>query len=194
MGQVPPLQCKNIYRYRPRVMSNERVIRLVESAIEWEEGPRSSQIRYADILHVRLGYRPGNLANNRFIAEIWAKDGTKLEIASISARTMFDSQNLGSQFRIFIAELHRRIAKVSTSCRFEGGLPSWRWWPAVFVAVVTIAAAFYLISRALFMGELIFTALLICLSAFLMWQMGGIVLRNRPREYSPLAIPAILLP
>jgi len=194
MGKMAPLQSKNIYRYRPRVMSNERVFALLDRAIEWEEGRRSGQILYADISRIRLGYRPGNLANNRFVAEIWAKDGTKLEIASLSARTMFDSENLGPQFRIFIAELHRRIADVSTSCHFEGGLPAWRWWPAAIVAVVTISAALYLIGRALVMGELMLTALMICLGAFLMWQMGGTVLRNRPRKYSPLLIPAILLP
>src|ERR1700676_4066471 len=131
------------YRYRPRMVGGDFAFRLEPDALAWELGRRNGRVAYRNIARLRLGYRPTNLAGSRFIAEIWSREGAKLEIASISQRSLFDYQNLATEYRAFVVELARRIAASGGQCRCDAGFPPWRWWPALFVAVATLIAAIY---------------------------------------------------
>ncbi|HLL28358.1 MAG TPA: hypothetical protein VKT73_12015 [Xanthobacteraceae bacterium] len=182
------------YRYRPRLVGGEFVFRLTADALEWEIGRRSGRIPYREIARVRLGYRPTNLAGGRFIAEVWPRQGTKIEIASITQRSLFDFQNQAPLYRPFVAELIRRITVAGAACRFDAGFPYWRWWPALFVAVVTPAAALFVAARALIEGEYALSATIIFLGLIFLWQVGPMIMRNRPRAYDPHSIPADALP
>src|SRR5882724_9656870 len=92
------------YRYRPRMMGGDFVFRLEPDAMAWELGRRNGRLAYRDIARLRLGYRPANLAGSRFIAEIWSRQGMKLEIASVTQRSLFDYQNLAAEHRVYVVE------------------------------------------------------------------------------------------
>jgi hypothetical protein len=182
------------YRYRPRMMGGDFVFRLEPDALAWELGRRNGRLTYRDIARLRLGYRPTNLAGSRFIAEIWSREGAKLEIASISQRSLFDYQNLAAEYRAFIIELARRIAASGAACRCDAGFPPWRWWPALFVAVATLTAAIYVSVQALIAGAITAGAVIAALGLFFLWQIGSMVVRNRPRTYDPNSPPGDVLP
>ena len=169
--------------------SRELVLRLA-----WELGRRNGRLAYRDIARLRLGYRPANLAGSRFIAESWSRAGMKMEIASISQRSLFDYQNLAPEYRAFIIELARRIAASGGKCRCDAGFPPWRWWPALFVAVATLTAAIYVSVRALIAGAVTASAVIAALGLFFLWQIGSMVVRNRPRTYDPNSPPGDVLP
>src|SRR5262249_14501805 len=133
------------YRFRPRVMAGDFVFRLEPDTLAWEIGQRRGRTPYRDFARMRLGYRPTNLSGSRFITELWTRDGTKLEIASISQRALFDYQNLAAEYRAFITALGGKLAAASADCRCDAGFPPWRWWPALMVAIMTVAAAAYVI-------------------------------------------------
>jgi hypothetical protein len=182
------------YRYRPRMVGGDFTFRLEPDALAWELGRRNGRLAYRDIARLRLGYRPANLAGSRFIAEIWSREGMKMEIASISQRSLFDYQNLAAEYRAFIIELARRIAASGGKCRCDAGFPPWRWWPALFVAVATLTAAIYVSVRALIAGAVTASAVIAALGLFFLWQIGSMVVRNRPRTYDPNSPPGDVLP
>jgi hypothetical protein len=182
------------YRYRPRMIGGDFSFRLEPDALAWELGRRNGRLAYRDIARLRLGYRPANLAGSRFIAEIWSREGMKMEIASISQRSLFDYQNLAAEYRAFIIELARRIAVSGGKCRCDAGFPPWRWWPALFVAVATLTAAIYVSVRALIAGAVTAGAVIAALGLFFLWQIGSMVVRNRPRTYDPNSPPGDVLP
>ena len=189
-----PASSELTYRYRPRMIGGDFAFRLEPDALAWELGRRNGRLAYRDIARLRLGYRPANLAGSRFIAEIWSRAGMKMEIASISQRSLFDYQNLAPEYRAFIIKLARRIAASGGKCRCDAGFPPWRWWPALFVAVATLTAAIYVSVRALIAGAVTAGAVIAALGLFFLWQIGSMVVRNRPRTYDPNSPPGDVLP
>jgi hypothetical protein len=189
-----PASSNLTYRYRPRMVGGDFAFRLDPDALAWELGRRNGRLAYRDIARLRLGYRPANLGGNRFIAEIWSRAGAKLEIASISQRSLFDYQNLATEYRAFIVELARRIAASGGQCRCDAGFPPWRWWPALFVAVATLIAAIYVSVQALIAGGVTAGAVIAVLGLFFLWQIGSMIVRNRPRSYDPNSPPGDVLP
>jgi len=182
------------YVYRPRMMSADYAFRLAPQTLKWDIGRRSGEIYYRDIARVRYGYSPGNLASSRFVTEVWSRDGLKLLIVSVSARSLFDFENRGRVYRDFVTELSRRIAAADTGCSFEAGFPNWRWWPATIAGITALLATIYLCARALLSGELAMAAALAAFGLFFCWQVGSMIIRNRPRIFVPPAIPQDVLP
>lgn len=182
------------YAYRPRMMGADYSFQLSPQALEWDIGRRAGKISYRDIARVRLGFSPSNFAANRFVTEIWSREGLKLLIASVSAKSLFDFENRGPAYRHFVEELSRKVAASGAHCRFEAGFPSWRWWPAVIVGVTAVLAALYLCIRVLLMGELAIAAILAALGLFFCWQIGSMILRNRPRVFAPPDFPKSIMP
>ena len=191
---IDPAAGETSYRFRPRMMGAEFAFRLDPDVLAWDLGRRNGRIAYRDIERLRLCYRPANLAGSRFIAEIWSRQGVKFEIASITQRSVFDFQNLATEYRVFIVELARRIAASGGTCRFEAGFPPWRWWPAFFVAALTLVAALYISLRTLIAGEAVAGVVIALFTLVFVWQIGSMIVRNRPRIYDPNAVPGDVLP
>ena len=183
-----------LYQFRPSMMGAEYTFRLAPDALEWDIGRRNGRIAYRNFVRVRLGFRPANLAGSRFTAEIWSREGLKLLISSVSARSIFDFENRGPAYRAFVMELCQRIAAAGAGCRFDAGFPHWRWWPAMVVSLAVLAALLYLWAKMLLAGELAIGAALIAFALFFLWQIGSMIVRNRPHIYSPTAIPNHVLP
>lgn len=183
-----------VYAYKPRLMGPAFEYRLAQDGLDWQIGPRSGRVSYPMIRHVRLGYKPTSLATSRFIAEIWPANGQKLSLASTSARSMVDVTENRDEYRRFIEELHRRIAAARGACTFDAGFPAWRWWPALVVGIATALAVFYIVFQGFRSGQMVVAGVIALVSAWFLWQIWSIVMRNRPRTYTPDAIPQDVLP
>lgn len=182
------------YRFRPRLIGADFTFRLEGDALAWDTGRLRGRTAYRDFVRMRLGYRPTNLSGSRFVTELWARDGTKLAIASISQRALFDYQNLAAEYRAFVPRLGGKIAAAGGDCRCEAGFPPWRWWPALAVAVATMIAAIYLLIQALLLGQDQLAVMVAAIGILFLWQIGKLVLRNRPRRFDPSMIPRAVLP
>ncbi len=182
------------YAYRPRMVGAGFWFRLGPHSLEWNLGGYPGQTPYPMIAMVRLGFRPSNFGNRRFIAEIWPQKGAKLEIASASDKSVVSMEDQGREYRAFIMELHRRIAESRGNCRFEAGFAAWRWWPMVAVTVTTTIALIYVLATTLPTGDLGAAALIFGFMLLFGWQMWPLVYRNRPERYAPDSIPERVLP
>jgi len=183
-----------VYSFRPRLIGAAAAFRLGSDALEWEMGGRSGRVAYPMIGRVRLGFRPTTFMARNYTAEIFPRAGGRLQIASVSARSMFDNADQRAGFRAFVIELHRRIGRAGRECRFEAGMAAWRWWPAVVITAAMLVAALWVAGRALLGTQFATGLLLLAVGAAFVWQMGIMLLRNRPRTYSGEAIPEDVLP
>ncbi len=182
------------YVYKPRLMGPAYEFALSRDALDWAIGPRSGRVSYPMIRHIRLGYKPTNMANSRFIAEIWPQNAPKLMIQSVSARSLIDMADQGESYTRFLRELHRRIDAAKTDCTYEAGFPAWRWWPSVLVAAATAFALVYILFQAVVAGQYLLSVIIGVIGMWFLWQIWNIVMRNRPRNYGHDTIPPDVLP
>jgi hypothetical protein len=182
------------YQYRPRMLGSDHAFRLTADSLEWNIAGHAGRAAYPMIARVRLGYRPSNLGAPRFIAEIWPRNGPRIEIASTSSRSLVATEDQGPAYRAFVRELHRRIAAAGGECRFESGFAAWRWWPMAAIGVATVIGFAFITVRTIASADLAAAALMLALLGLLGWQTAPLILRNRPQRYEPGRIPDDVLP
>ncbi len=182
------------YAFKPRLMGPAYEFSLSKDSLDWMIGPRSGRVSYPMIRRLRLGYKPTNFANARFIAEIWPLNAPKLLVHSVSARSLIDMANQGEDYARFLRELHRRVAAANKDCVYEAGFPPWRWWPSALLGAATLFAIAYIVVQGLFAGHYLVSAIIAFVGVWFMWQIWNIVMRNRPRTYRPDEIPEDVLP
>lgn len=182
------------YQYRPRMIGADSAFHLGSHSLEWNVAGHRGSAAYPMIARVRLGFRPTNLGNRRFITEIWPRNGGRVEIASSSYRSLVAMDDQGPAYNQFITELHRRVANSGGGCSFEAGFPAWRWWPMAAVGVATGIALVYVALRTFASGDLTAALVIAAFIGLFGWQMVPLILRNRPRTYDPRHIPEDVLP
>ena len=136
------------YSYKSSLLAAPFEFRLTSDALHWRKGGASGHTLYRNIRRVRLSYRPLTMQNHRFVAEIWS-DGPKLTISSTSWKSMVEHERLDSRYRVFIAELCRRIGAAGGQTRLQTGSPPIMYWIGVVVFVGASLALASLIVRAL---------------------------------------------
>jgi hypothetical protein len=177
------------YSYRPRLVGAGQEFRLGEHSLEWNVSGMKGQTAYPMFTMVRIGYRPSNLGSSRYIAEIWSRNGAKIEIASASYRSVVATEDQSPAFNVFMRELHKRIAASGANCRFEAGFAPWRWWPMAAIGVATALALVFVGIHTMLNGDATSGAIVIGFIVLFAWQLVPLILRNRPRPYDPRNIP-----
>ena len=183
-----------VYAFKPRMLGAESAFRLGPDSLEWFIGGRSGRVAYPMIARIRVGFRLTNFMGRRYTAEIFPRAGGRLDISSYSARGIVDNANQGVAYRAFISELHRRVAKAHSECRFEAGMAAWRFWPSVAVTLAMTGGLVYVLWRGMLSGQFVPGLIVLAVGVLFVWQMGKTVLGNWPRTYSPDAIPEDVLP
>jgi hypothetical protein len=183
-----------VYAFKPRMLAAEHVFRLGPDSLEWNVGGRTGRIAYPMIARIRVGFRFTNFMGHRYTAEIFPRSGGRMDISSVSSRGMLDNANQGVAYRAFIAELHRRVASARGECRFEAGMAVWRFWPSVTITLAMAAALVYVLVRGILGDQIVTSLIVLAAGSLFVWQMGKMVLANKPRSYRPETIPEDLLP
>jgi hypothetical protein len=119
------------YAFKASLIGSLCQFTLKPDALEWQIGRRSGRIRYDAVSAVRLSYRPVTMQSHRFIAEIWSPGNPKIQIVSVSWRSIMEQQRLDAAYAAFIIELHRRLAAAGAPARFSTGLPFATYWVGV---------------------------------------------------------------
>jgi hypothetical protein len=182
------------YAFKASLVGSLCQFTLKPDALEWQVGRRSGRIRYDAVRAVRLSYRPVTMQSQRFIAEISAPGSPKIQIVSVSWRSIIEQQRQDAAYATFIVELHRRLAAVSAPARFSTGLPFATYWVGVVVFGAVLAATGSLLVRAMSFDQ---WAPIVVVAIFFMvfaYQLGTYFYRNRPGRYRPDAVPADVLP
>lgn len=183
-----------VYAFKASLAGAMCQFTLKPDALHWQVGRRSGSARYERIRAVRLSYRPVTMQSHRFVAEIWPSEAAKIQIVSVSWRSMFDQQRLDAAYAAFIAELHRRIAAAGGATQFSTGLPAVTYWIGVVVFAAVLLATAALALRAVRFAQWSASAVVAVFFAVFAYQIGNYFHRNRPAPYRPDELPAAVLP
>ena len=182
------------YAFKPSLIGAMCQFRLKPDALEWQIGRHSGRVRYDRVRAIRLSYRPVTTQSQRFITEIWSADNPKIQIVSVSWRSIMEQERLDKAYSGFVTELHRRVADAGAKVKFSTGLPIVSYWIGVIMFSGVLLATGGLFIRA--MGSVQWAATAVVAIFFLVfaYQLGTYFYRNRPGRYHGDAIPNGVLP
>lgn len=180
------------YSYKPALMGAPWIFRLGSDALHWEKGATSGRIPYGDITRVRMSFKPATIVFDRYRLEIWSKRTPRIEVVSVSAKSMVEQEKQGPGYTRFAQALHRRLAGLPV--RFDAGSPAYLYWPALIVFAGTTLAILGLIARALQTDAASGAALMALFLLVFAWQAVTFFRRNVPGSYRAGELPARLLP
>jgi hypothetical protein len=187
---LPPLR----YAYKASVAGSPQSFELTGQGMSFHTGFRSGVWSYADIVRIRLTYRPVSMLRHRFRADIRHKDGRTLKVISATWTGIVAMTPQNDSYRAFIEELHRRVAAERPGVECVAGLQPIAFAMAIIVyGALTLAIAALLV-RALWSGELVASLFLLGFAAWSGWYIGGWLMRNKPRRYEVEHVPEQLLP
>ena len=183
------------YAFKPSLIGSLCQFTLKPDALEWQIGRRSGRIRY-DVDPRRPAVVPaGDDADRTASSPRSGPPGNpKIQIVSVSWRSIMEQQRLDAPYAAFIAELHRRLAAASSSAQFSTGLPLATYWVGVVIFSAVLIATGGLLVRAVSFGQWAPTAVVAIFFLVFAYQLGTYFYRNRPGRYRPDAIPADVLP
>ena len=190
LEQAPAIR----YAYKASLIGAAHQFELTADGLSWRVAGRADAWRYADITAIRLSYRPVSMQAHRFRADIAHASKARLPIISTSWQTAALMAPQDNDYRAFITELHKRLARAGSRAVLTGGLR-----PNVYALAVTLVALLALavgglLVRALATGEFAGALFLVGFAALFGWQVGGFLRRNRPLPYTFAHIPDALLP
>jgi hypothetical protein len=192
---VDPLpQAPTSYAYKASLIGAAHRFELTEDGLSWRFAGRAGSWPYAEIAAVSLSYRPVSMQARRFRADVRHASGARLVILSTSWQTAALMAPQDQAYRLFITELHERMAKAGSRAMLSGGLgrKAYAAGLALVAMVAVLMAALFI--RALLTGEFAGALFLIGFAALFGWQVGGFIRRNRPLGYSFDHLPEALLP
>jgi hypothetical protein len=182
------------YAYKASLIGAARQFELTDAGLAWRVAGKSDVWPYRAISAIRLSYRPVSMQSHRFRADIEHSGGARLVILSTTWRTAALMAPQDQDFRVFITQLHRRMAEAGSRAMLTGGLGPRTYAAAViFLTLVAVALAGLLI-RAIATGEYAGVLFLIGFTVLFGWQIGGFIRRNRPQAYRFAHLPDALLP
>ncbi len=182
------------YDFKASLIGVTQHFELTDDGLSWRIGDKRSVWPYADIATIGLSYRPVSMQSRRFRADIANRSGERLAIISTTWQTVALMTTQDESYRLFITALHRRLAQHGDRVMLTGGVrPLTYALSMALVALVTLAMAGLLI-RAIGAGATAGALFLVACGLVFGWQIGGFMLRNRPRTYTLDALPKDLLP
>ena len=186
------------YAFKPSLIGSMCEFALRPDALEWQIGRRSGRVRYEAIHAMRLSYRPVTMQTHRFITEIWSVGNPKIQIVSVSWRSIMEQERLDKLYSDFVTELHRRVAaagaQTGAQAKLSTGLPFATYWVGVVIFSAVLLATGALVVRAATSVQWAATAVVAIFFLVFAYQLGTYFYRNRPGRYRPDAIPSSVLP
>jgi hypothetical protein len=182
------------YAFKPSLIGRWYEFTLKPDGLHWQMGASGGRIRYERIRAVRLSFRPVTMQSRRFVTEIWSTDNPKIQIVSVSWRSLAEQVRQDGAYSAFVTELHRRLAASGSAAQFTTGLPVASYWLGVVIFVAVLISMAVMIVRTLKLEQWGASAIIGAIFAVFALQIGNYFRRNRPSRYRPDAIPREVLP
>ncbi len=194
LSNLVPNENRLSYAYKASLILSAHQFELDDAGLHWRIGGRSGVWPLASIVQVRLSYRPVSMQARRFRADIRNDLGQQLSIFSTSWQTVALMEPQDTGYRAFILALHSRLLAIGSKAEFVAGLKPWLYRIAMTILALVGLTIVGLFVRALWTGLWAGALFVVAFAALFVWQIGGFMRRNRPRQYSPDHVPDDLVP
>jgi hypothetical protein len=182
------------YAYKASLIGSAYQYELTDAGLSWTVGSRSGVWAYTDIASIRLSFRPMSMQSRRFRADVSSNGRQRISILSTTWQTVALMAPQDHDYRAFIVELHRRMAAAGSKAALIGGIGPTAYVAALAIVTLLGIAMAALMARAVATGEWYGALFLVGFVALFSWQIGGFIMRNRPRTYDFDHLPQALLP
>ena len=182
------------YVYKASLIGSAYQFDLTDTGLSWTVGGRSGVWAYTDIASIRLSFRPMSMQSRRFRADIGSNGRQRISILSTTWQTVALMAPQDHDYRAFIVELHRRMAAAGSKAALIGGIGPAAYAAALAIVTLLGIAMAALLAQAFATGEWYGALFLVGFVALFSWQIGGFIMRNRPRTYDFDHLPQALLP
>ena len=137
------------YSYKSSLIAAPFEFRLTSDALHWRKGGASGHTLYRNIRRVRLSFRPMTMQNSPASSPKSGRTDPSSRSLRRPGRAWSSMSGSMSRYRVFIAELCRRIGAAGGQTRLQTGSPPIMYWIGVVVFVGASLALASLIVRAL---------------------------------------------
>ena len=183
-----------VYTQNLTPVGQPQTLRLAGGRLALERGFGAHDLPLDAVQSVRLTYEPRSIAARAFTTSLTVKGGRPVRFTSVSWKGLTRVDEQGDAYRAFLSALLPAIALANPGARFVAGKPAPVWYGVVALAVLAAAGVALFVARAFLAGEAKAGLFGLAVAAGGVWQAGPFVLRNRPRTFTPDAVPADLLP
>jgi hypothetical protein len=182
------------YRHRPKATSGEIGFRIDGDGLAVETVNKRHRLPLDQARRILLTFELGPLGRRIFRLTLRLRDGRKVSLTNVTWHGFGDTTRLDEAYRTFASALIAAAAGASPDCRLEGGRSRPVWFAMVAVVGFTLIGLAVFVGRALVLGAPGAAAVGLAVLALTAWQITPLVVRNRPRSFTPDAIPADLMP
>src|ERR1700738_1398847 len=141
------------YAYKASLIGAAHQFELTGDGLSWRIAGRSGVWPYAGISAIRLSYRPMSMQSRRFRADIENSEGARIAILSTTWQTAALMAPQDRDYRAFIVQLHKRMAKAGSRAALSGGLGANTYAAALVLLALLATAMAGLLVRAIATGE-----------------------------------------
>jgi hypothetical protein len=182
------------YAYKASLIGSAHEFELKDAGLSWQARGKSGVWPYADIVAIRLSYRPVSMQSRRYRADIEHKSGQSITVLSTSWQTVALMAPQDRDYRAFVVQLHQRLRDAGGRVALIGGIGPLTYAGGCLMLALVAIAITGLLAQAVATHELGGALFLVGFAALFGWQMGGFIWRNKPRIYTFDGLPETLLP
>jgi hypothetical protein len=188
-----PAEIPLVYSQTPRPVGFPVTYKLFGDRLVVDTLKRIDEISLRNVEQVRLTYEPGRLSRGFYKTVVRWRDGRSVSLGSVSWSSLISNTDQGPAYGAFVAALIAAIGHASPRARLKAGKPRFVWSVMAAVSAALAVAVVFTAARALASGSPVGAVVPLALGAVMAWQMGPVVWLNRPRSFTPEALPDDLL-
>jgi hypothetical protein len=182
------------YSHRAKPYSAEAEFRLMPAHLRIEQGRRSGDFPYHDIVMVRLTYKPGNTTNEGYMAKLYRRDRRTASLTNLSWKGLVEMERRDADYRRFVELMIAEIRKANPGVILQAGMPGWQHKITAVAGLAAVITLVIVTSQAALHNSLPMAALTAALGLYFGWWTIRYLARNRPRGFTADALPEDVLP
>jgi hypothetical protein len=182
------------YSHRAKPYAQEAEFRLMPQHLAIEQGKRSGDFAYRDIVMIRLMYKPRNTTNEGYQAKLYRRDKRTAALTNLSWKSLVDMDRQDGDYRRFMIALVAKVHGVNPNVVLEAGMPRWLHIITAIAGIVAVLAMIVVTAQAMLNGVYAAAVITGILALYFGWWSIRYLTRNRPRPFTADAIPDDVLP
>ena len=182
------------YSHRAKPYAQEAQFRLMPQHLAIEQGRRSGDFAYQDIVMIRLMYKPRNTTNEGYQAKIYRRDKRTAALTNLSWKSLVDMDRQDGEYRAFMLALIAKVYFTNPNVALEAGMPRWLHSITAIAGIVAVLAMIVVTAQALRNGVYAAAVITSILALYFGWWSIRYLSRNRPRSFTANDIPQDVLP